>query len=133
VRYAKSRNEKLQLLKSVQGQEATLLAAWPGEWSQDVFAIDWEAASIALGLSGASSHRHTLSWAVRPGRGNRRSELLDIKMKCGCKVRDIKIFAAEMREQRGWIVRTSGGWGGGAQSVSVCVQRSSLPALAGDD
>lgn len=35
---------------------------------------------------------------------------VDVTLDCGCEIRDRRTFAAQMKEQRGWDMATSGGW-----------------------
>lgn len=56
---------------------------------------------------------------------------VEVELDCGCEIRDLSAFAEHMREQRGWGVATSGGWGssgapGGKQTYSLRVRRKSL-------
>ena len=114
-------------------------AVWPGEWSSHLFAID-DVAELGRGLgivpdqdrTGLAAHTHRVRWANSPyGTTGSGWVSIDVWLDCGCEIQDIKAFAAQMREQRGWTVATSSGWGhhgshGGQLTYSIRVLRSTL-------
>ncbi|MFK0129141.1 hypothetical protein ACIQRZ_02190 [Streptomyces rubiginosohelvolus] len=55
----------------------------------------------------------SVEWIKDPYGGNTpRSQYLDIDvtLTCGCSINDRRTFAAQMKEQKGWVIATSGGW-----------------------
>ena len=53
---------------------------------------------------------------------------IDCKFKCGCSFQKIGIkkFANDMREQKGWVVATSTGYGCHCDEFTILVTRASL-------
>ncbi len=120
--------------------ESSLYAVWPGNYSSDLFHIDdLEEYAKGKGIvndpqrTGVENHPHNVSWrrnefGDKPGA---QYESISVTLLCGCEIRDIRRFADQMREQRGWIVATTGGWGssqaaGEQPSYSIRVRRTSL-------
>jgi hypothetical protein len=75
-----------------------------------------------------------VKWALSPySNDNPRSQYIhiEVELECGCTIRELDAFAKQMREQRGWHIATSGGWGssapaGGAVTYSLRARRSTL-------
>ncbi|MCX5236172.1 hypothetical protein OG824_13265 [Streptomyces prunicolor] len=85
--------------------------------------------------TGLGEHVHDVEWTEETAYDtNPRSPYISIclTMKCGCEIRNLRTFAQQMREQQGWNVATSGGWGssGGPEgkTYSLRVRRKSLGA-----
>ncbi|MGW5094240.1 hypothetical protein ACWEQ1_05145 [Streptomyces nodosus] len=100
--------------------ESRLFAVWPGQWRSDLFAIDdLDEFARAQGIvhdderTGLADHIHEIHRAVAAREDNPRSQYVtvDVRLDCGCSVRDRRTFAAQMREQRGWSIAVTGGWG----------------------
>ena len=121
--------------------ESRLFAVWPGQWSSDLFEIDdLDEFAKALGIkhdeerTGLKDHIHKVEWIKDPyGDDNPRSQYLDIDvtLTCGCSINDRRTFAAQMKEQKGWVIATSGGWSkserpGGPTTYSLRARRKSL-------
>ncbi|MEV0116597.1 hypothetical protein AB0H77_25670 [Streptomyces sp. NPDC050844] len=121
--------------RAVDGK-SRLFAVWPGEWSSHLFAIDdLDEYAKAHGIkrdeerTGLKEHVHEVQWEPDSfGNDNPRSPYISISvsLNCGCSIHDLSAFAAEMREQRGWDVAKSGGWGSssGARGNYVLAARS---------
>jgi hypothetical protein len=114
-----------------------LFAVWPGQWSSDLFTVDPDEFAKGRGdvhdpvRTGLQEHFHDVEWELDPYRdANPRSPSTPIRVRfrCGCEMHDIQAFAKQMREQRGWDVRTSVGWGGSGGSYSVTVRRGTVGA-----
>ena len=118
-----------------------LFAVWPGQHRSDLFAIDdLDEYARAIGLihdpnrTGLEEHEHQVRWKPSAcGNDNPRSQYADINVEldCGCTIRDLRVFATQMRKQRGWDIATSGGWGssgapGGPVTYSLRARRKSL-------
>jgi hypothetical protein len=115
--------------------ESTLYAVWPGEWRSDLFLIDdLDEYARALGIihdverTGLQEHEHQVRWEVSPFEKKPDGSYItiDVRLGCGCEIRDLAVFAKHMREQRGWDIATSGGWGGSKGRHYVRVRRKSL-------
>lgn len=119
--------------------ESRLYAVWPGEWSSHLFVIDdLDEYAKALGIkhdvkrTGLAEHVHRVSWVEDGREQNPRSPYIGIRvsLECGCEIRDIRSFAAHMREQKGWDVAVSSGWGSSTgpdgTTYSFRVRRRSL-------
>jgi len=122
-----------------QSGESRIFAVWPGEWRSDLFIIDdIDEYAKAVGLvhdeerTGLAEHVHDVRWAVSPYEHKPDGTYISINvwLDCGCKIRDLATFANQMRQQRGWAVATSGGWGSSSNSKSTTytlrVRRKSL-------
>lgn len=109
---------------------ATLYAVWPGQYRSDLFIVDdLDAFADAVGIPRKSNHIHDIEWKISEyGNNNSRYAYVDCKFKCNCSFfkMGIKKFANDMREQRGWNVATSKGYGGNGEQFSLYVSRSSL-------
>jgi hypothetical protein len=118
-----------------------LFAVWPGQYRSDLFAVDdLDEYARATGLlhdperTGLVEHVHEVSWESDSyGSDSPRSPYMTIRLRleCGCAIRDLAVFAAHMRQQRGWDIATSGGWGssgppGGPATYTLRVRRKSL-------
>ncbi|WP_405810841.1 hypothetical protein OG524_16600 [Streptomyces sp. NBC_01520] len=116
-----------------------LFAVWPGEWSSRLFAVDdLDEYAKAHGIkhdeerTGLKEHVHEVRWVESGHEQNPRSPYvgIDVTLVCGCAIHDLSTFAAQMKEQRGWVVATSGGWGSssgpGGTAYSLRVRRKSL-------
>ena len=126
----------------VRAGESRLYAVWPGQWSSDLFAIDdVEEFGRAFGIvhdedrTGLADHEHQVRWSVSPyeDRPSAAYINIDVQFDCGCAIRNLRTFASQMRQQRGWDVATSGGWGSHGSDVngytySMRVRRKSLEA-----
>ncbi|WP_093500185.1 hypothetical protein [Streptomyces sp. Ag109_O5-10] len=100
--------------------ESRLFAVWPGQWRSDLFVIDdLDEFARAHGIvhdkerTGLADHVHDVHWSLADREQNPRSQYvsIDLRLACGCSVKDRRTFAAQMREQRGWDLAVSGGWG----------------------
>lgn len=91
----------------------TLYGVWPGKYHSDLFLIDdLNAFADAFGIPRPDSHVHEVEWALSPFDDGRSSyAYVDIVLKCGCTLgsANIKKFALDMRQQKGWEVATSTG------------------------
>ena len=103
-----------------------LFAVWPGQWRSDLFAIDdLDQYAKAFGLlhdperTGLADHDHEIRWSVSPHEQKPLGSYISImvQMDCGCRIKDIRAFAAQMKQQRGWDLATSTGWGGGGSDA----------------
>ncbi|GAA4670490.1 hypothetical protein [Streptomyces youssoufiensis] len=121
--------------------KSRLFAVWPGEWSSHLFVIDdLDEYAKAHGIkhdeerTGLKEHVHDVRWQPDPyANDSTRSPYIsvDVTLDCGCEIHDRRAFAAQMKQQRGWDVATSGGWGssgapGGKKTYSLRVRRKSL-------
>jgi hypothetical protein len=102
--------------------KSRLFAVWPGRWSSDLFVIDdLEEYARAIGIvhdegrTGLAEHEHDVSWTVSPyeKKPDGLYITIEVRLNCGCQIRDLKTFASHMREQKGWEIATTRGWGGG--------------------
>lgn len=109
---------------------ATLYAVWPGNWRSDLFIIDdLNAFADAVGVPRKEVHKHTIEWEISDvDDGVSRYAWVDCRIKCGCSLSEIGIkkFANDMKEQNGWLVATSKGWGSHGDVYTVPVARTSL-------
>jgi hypothetical protein len=117
-----------------------LFAVWPGQYQSHLFAIDdLDEYARAKGLihdqerTGLAQHKHKVRWSISPHEKNPTGGYIGINvvLDCGCSIRDLKTFAAQMREQKGWNIATSGGWGyvgnpDAGYTYSMRAQRRSL-------
>ncbi|MFB7631061.1 hypothetical protein ACFC0M_08935 [Streptomyces sp. NPDC056149] len=121
--------------------ESKLYAVWPGQWSSHLFVIDdLNEYAKAHGIkhdvqrTGLAEHAHQVRWTESGGERNPRSPYISIEvsLECGCEIQDIDVFATQMRDQKGWAVATSVGWGSssgpGGVTYSLRVRRKSLTA-----
>jgi hypothetical protein len=119
--------------------ESRMYAVWPGQWSSDLFVIDdLDHYARAFGIvhdverTGLAEHEHKVNWSISPYEDKPRASYISIEFKldCGCKIRDLGSFARHMRQQKGWDIATSGGWGSstsdGVSKYSLRVRRKSL-------
>lgn len=126
--------------------QSRLFAVWPGEYRSDLFVIDdLDEYARAIGLihdqerTGLADHEHQVRWTLSSfGNDNPRSQYvaIEVELDCNCSIRDLDVFAAQMREQRGWHIATSGGWGsgsvpGGRATYSLRARRSTLTNTPG--
>ena len=115
---------------SVLKEKAVLYAVWPGKWRSDLFVIDdLDAFADAVGIPRKDSHIHDVEWKLSDvDDGVSRYAWVDCKLKCGCSLwkMGIKKFANDMREQKGWDIATSKGYGSHGDEYSIPVRRSSL-------
>ncbi|MFF8672585.1 hypothetical protein [Streptomyces sp. NPDC015242] len=100
--------------------ESRLFAVWPGQWRSDLFAIDdLDEYARAHGIvhdeerTGLAEHIHDVKWALADREPNPRSQYvsIDLRLVCGCSINDRRTFASQMREQQGWDMAVTGGWG----------------------
>jgi hypothetical protein len=119
----------------VRAGESRLFAVWPGQWRSDLFVVDGlDEYARALGIihdqerTGLADHKHKVRWAISPHEEKPDGTWVRINvwLDCGCVIRDLGVFAAQMREQQGWNIATSGGWGSGGGSYSLRARRRSL-------
>ncbi|MEV8392938.1 MULTISPECIES: hypothetical protein [unclassified Streptomyces] len=106
---------------------------WPGEWSShlDEYA---KAHGIKHDVqrTGLAEHAHQVRWTESGGAQNPRSPYIgiEVSLDCGCTIQNLDVFAAQMREQKGWAVATSVGWGSSSgpegTTYSLRVRRRSL-------
>jgi hypothetical protein len=127
-------------VERVRSGRCRLYAVWPGEWSSHMFAIDdIDEFARAKGFvhdeerTGLADHEHRIRWEPDPYGGNPTGAYvyIGVWLDCGCEIRSIKTFAKQMREQRGWDIATSTGWGtsgapDGPHRYSLRVRRKSL-------
>jgi hypothetical protein len=111
--------------------ESRLYAVWPGSWKSDLFTIDdLNEYARAVGIihdpdrTGLQEHAHEVDWQISPFERNPGASyvLVDLTLRCGCVIRDIRVFAKHVREQLGWDVSVTGGLSG----HSVRVRRTTL-------
>lgn len=100
--------------------KSRLYAVWPGQRSSHLFVIDdLDEYARALGIvhdeerTGLAQHEHDVRWSVSRFEDKPPGAYVDIDLwlDCGCEIRDLKSFASQMREQKGWDIATSRGWG----------------------
>jgi hypothetical protein len=112
-----------------------LFAVWPGEWASHLFVIDdLDQYARGMGLvhdvarTGLAEHEHQVRWAISPYEPNPDASYIsiDVWLDCGCEVRDLRAFAEQMREQKGWVIATTGGLSSGAGTFSLRARRKSL-------
>ncbi|UQS25352.1 MULTISPECIES: hypothetical protein [Amycolatopsis] len=116
-----------------------LFAVWPGEWSSHLFAIDdLDQYARAFRIihdearTGLTDHEHQVRWSVSPHEQKPTASYISINLwlDCGCTIRDLETFASQMRQQKGWHIATSGGWGSSEDSTgrtySMRARRKSL-------
>ncbi|MEV0049467.1 hypothetical protein AB0H34_03100 [Saccharopolyspora shandongensis] len=117
-----------------------LYAVWPGRWSSHLFAIDdIDQYARAWGIvhdekrTGLAEHEHQVQWSVSPyeDKSNGTYISIDVQLHCGCAIRDLKTFSSQMRQQKGWDIATTAGWGSsGSESTgytySLRARRKSL-------
>lgn len=115
--------------------ESRLFAVWPGQWRSNLFVIDdLDEYARALDIihdqerTGLAAHDHDARWTLSPYEENPNGSYIRINvwLDCGCTIRDLDVFAAQMRKQRGWDIAKSGGWGSGGGSYSMRARRRSL-------
>lgn len=115
--------------------QSRLFAVWPGEWSSHLFVIDdLDQYARAFGIihdeerTGLAEHEHQVRWSVHPSeeKPNGSYITIDVRLDCGCKIRDLGTFASQMRQQKGWDIATTGGWGGGGETYYMRARRKSL-------
>ena len=106
--------------KRAKDGESRLFAVWPGQWRSDLFVIDdLDELAGAFGWihdeqrTGLAEHIHQVHWTVSPYEDKPQGTwiTIDVRLDCGCSIKDCSVFAAHMRNQRGWNIATSGGWG----------------------
>lgn len=120
--------------------ESRLYAVWPGQWSSHLFAIDdLDEYARAFGIvhgekrTGLVDHEHQIRWTIDPFEENPNGSYvtLEVRLDCGCEIRDLQTFAHQMREQKGWDVATTRGFGGSwsekdRRTYSIRARRRSL-------
>lgn len=130
--------------RAVRGK-SSLYAVWPGEYSSHLFHID-DLDEYARGKgmvhdaqrSGLEEHDHEVRWHLSPYEDKPTATYIsvDVWLDCGCMIRDLASFAAQMRRQKGWDIATSGGWGsstsGNVTRYSLRVRRRSMNSSTGD-
>src|SRR5262249_11816569 len=102
------------------------------QWRSDLFVIDdLDEYARALEIihdqerTGLAAHDHDARWALSPYEENPSGSYISINvwLDCGCTIRNLDVFAAQMRKQRGWDIAKSGGWGSGGGSYSMRARR----------
>jgi hypothetical protein len=59
---------------------------------------------------------------------------IDVWLDCGCEIRDLQAFAKQMRDQKGWDIATTGGWGSSTDSAGrTYLLRARRRSLVEDD
>jgi hypothetical protein len=119
--------------------KSRLYAVWPGQWSSHLFEIDdLDEYARAHGIkhdavrTGLTEHTHVVQWTENSTEQNPRSQYvsIDVTLTCGCSVKDRRVFAEQMREQKGWDLAVTGGWGSHTSSEGTAytfrVRRKSL-------
>ncbi|MFB8208618.1 MULTISPECIES: hypothetical protein [unclassified Streptomyces] len=82
--------------------------------------------------TGLAEHVHQVRWTASDDEQNPRSPYISVEvlLDCGCKIENLRVFAEQMREQKGWAVATSVGWslwsGPEGTMYSLRVRRKSL-------
>lgn len=117
-----------------------LFAVWPGQWRSDLFAVDdLDEYARAFGhvhdaeRSGLADHEHAVRWSMSPYETKPRGSYvaIEVRLDCGCRIRDLGAFAKQMKDQRGWDLPTNSGWGSHGSdedgwTYSVRARRKSL-------
>ncbi|WP_225987356.1 hypothetical protein [Streptomyces spectabilis] len=119
-----------------------LFVVWPGEWSSHLFVIDdLDEYATAHGIqyaeeqTGLKEHVHDMRWeSASYAHDSPRSPYIsvDVAPDCGREIHDRRAFATQMKEQQGWDVATSEGWGsssgapGRKKTYALRVRRKSL-------
>jgi hypothetical protein len=118
-----------------------LYAVWPGKWSSHLFVIDdLDQYARAFGIvhdaarTGLADHEHQVRWTLSPYEKKPDGVYIsiDVWLDCGCEIRDLPAFAKQMREQKGWDIATTTGWGsssgvdGTGRTYSLRARRKSL-------
>lgn len=121
--------------------ESRLFAVWPGQWRSDLFVIDdLDEYAKAVGLvhdeerTGLADHAHEVRWTVSPYEDKPDGTYISINvwLDCGCEICDLSAFAKQMKEQRGWTIAVTGGWGSSSDSKSTTYNlRARRKSLAG--
>jgi len=119
--------------------ESRLFAVWPGNWRSDLFAIDdLDQYARGIGLihdqtrTGLADHDHQIRWEISPyeTKPNASHVSIALEFDCGCEIKDLRAFAEQVRQQKGWDVATSSGWGShrdsSGSSYNVRIRRKSL-------
>jgi hypothetical protein len=119
--------------------DVRLYAVWPGEWSSHLFVIDdLDQYAGAFGIvhdparTGLADHEHEVHWAVSPYEKKPDGAYIsiDVWLDCGCEIRDLQAFAKQIREQKGWDIATTTGWGSSGsndrRTYSLRARRKSL-------
>ena len=119
--------------------ESRLFAVWPCNWRSDLFVFDdLDQYARGIGLihdetrTGLADHEHQMRWKKSPYETKPNASYISIELEfdCGCEIKDLHAFAEQMRQQRGWDIATSSGWGSrrdsGGSSYNVRVRRKSL-------
>ena len=125
-----NKTDLLKAYKDVVDAKAALYAVWPGNYRSDLFIIDdLNAFADAVGIPRKDNHKHIIEWNISDSDdGVSRYASVECKFKCGCSFHKIGIkkFANDMKEQKGWVVATSTGWGSHGDIFTVPVTRASL-------
>lgn len=129
-----------ELYSRITKGESRLYAVWPGQYHSDLFAIDDpEEYAKARGIihdpirTGLQEHEHQIWWQIASSERNSRSTYVsvEVRLDCGCRIKDIRVFAEQMRRQRGWDVAV-GSYPGSYQAgekppvYTIRARRSSL-------
>jgi hypothetical protein len=115
--------------------KSKIFAVCPGEWSSDLFIVDLNSFADAFGVPRQDSHIHKISWKLSSiDDGKSLYASVDVLFECGCRLslNNIKKIANDLREQMGWEMATSTGFGGGyslngeVPRYTISVRRKSL-------
>jgi hypothetical protein len=120
--------------------DVRLYAVWPGKWASHLFVIDdLDQYARAFGIvhdverTGLAEHEHEVRWSLSPyeQKPDGAYITIDVWLDCGCEVRDLQSFAKHMRDQKGWDIATTTGWGssgmtGERRTYSLRARRKSL-------
>ncbi len=128
IQYTKT--DLAEAYSSVCSGKAALYAVWPGKWRSDLFVIDdLNAFADAVGLPREDNHVHKLEWEINKfDDGVSRYANVNCKFKCSCSFSKmgIKKLAMDMKNQKGWVVATSTGYGYHGEEFTISVTRASL-------
>jgi hypothetical protein len=56
--------------------------------------------------------------------------VIEVWLDCGCVIRDLHAFAAQMRAQKGWDIAATRGLSGGGGTYTMRARRKSLDPVA---
>jgi len=133
-------NHNMALYTRIKNGESKLYAVWPGQYRSDLFLIDDPTEyAKARGIipdperTGLREHEHQVWWQIASSESNSRGAYVpvNVRLDCGCRIKDIRTFAEHMHQQKSWNVAV-GTYPGSYQEgqklpiYTVRVQRSSL-------
>ena len=90
-----------------------IFAVWPGNYRSDLFEIDdLDAFADGFGVRSLKEHEHKVAWSLS-SHDDKKSLYANVNviLECGCIVtrHNIKRFAKDMSDQKGWDIATSKG------------------------